>query len=407
MEDLGGGELLARDLDLALARDGEEAKTALEAEGILRAAPLARTWPCDGVGCAKRVTELRLPGKEKATSKKRRFLAVCSRDPAECELEEVAEGELAQRTIVLAAVLSAVCRALGIEPSRASRGSAGATRAGEPILLGEALDGESARDVFFVRRPGAPELRDLAAERANVERRTWILVPSARALPTDVVARAGAIGNVEIEALTDLVTVDGARLSAVPRMRIVRRRGEPANRSQREGGRAASDAERPKLEPRGAVRELLPAARRWSEVSFYNAEQHDKIGVEIGPKHVELTAADLGLAEKSGRRRPITAFQLLVTICDGNGVFGTKKFGSRDYGKRLMSDLRIALTGAFGIDDDPFEKYSYGTKCWKPKFRAFAASRAEVREMEAEMGEIRPAGAAKRRGRTGKHSRDE
>jgi len=47
-----------------------------------------------------------------------------------------------------------------------------------------------------------------------------------------------------------------------------------------------------------------------------------------------------------------------------------------------MSDLRIALTHIFGIEDDPFEPYSKHLKCWKPKFRALAGSPQEVMDAE-------------------------
>ena len=83
-------------------------------------------------------------------------------------------------------------------------------------------------------------------------------------------------------------------------------------------------------------------------------------------------------------RRPTQPFRLLRTICEGNGQFVTRKFGSSANGKTLMSDLRAALCAAFGIADDPFKKYSKHYKQWKPNFVALAGTPVEARAMASD-----------------------
>jgi hypothetical protein len=371
IEDLGGGELRASELAEAIAKDGEGLEDVLRAEGIVRAAGLAKTRPCEIVGCARHVRKLPPVG----GSKRSRLLAVCSRDPAECEIEDVSEGDLAQVTVVLESLLDAVRRALGIERSRAARSGPRALSAvGEPVLLGEQIDGGAARDVFFVRRPGAPELRVLVAERANVPRATLVLVPTAGALAPEIAARAAVSGKVVVEALADVLLVEKGRIAAAMRLRALPRVAAANATLPESAPGPAHPAERPRAA--GVLGELLPQAKRWNEVTFFNVDEPDKIGVEIARRSAILTAADLGLAEKRARRKPTHVFDLLTTICDGNGEFVTKRFGSSAYGKRLVSDLRIALSAAFGIEDDAFHKYSFRSKRWRPKFRALAV-RAE------------------------------
>jgi hypothetical protein len=73
---------------------------------------------------------------------------------------------------------------------------------------------------------------------------------------------------------------------------------------------------------------------------------------------------------------------LLKKICHGNGMFQTRGFGSTTNGKRLMSELRTALKNTFGLESDPFERYSRATHCWKPKFVALAQAPAGIEALK-------------------------
>ena len=115
LEARGPGEVLARELCDALGADGAVGRTTLFAEGIIRGAPFATTHPCDGLACAREVRE-----RPRATNGARRFLAVCTRSPRECETLHVGEGDVAQDVIVLEAFVDVVRRALrnGVESPR-------------------------------------------------------------------------------------------------------------------------------------------------------------------------------------------------------------------------------------------------------------------------------------------------
>jgi hypothetical protein len=84
----------------------------------------------------------------------------------------------------------------------------------------------------------------------------------------------------------------------------------------------------------------------------------------------------------------VRAFKLLRRICDGNGVFDTRPWGSRENGKQVVSELRRGLSAAFEIAESPIETYSFRAKSWKTKFRAFVARPSEVRAMERTLGSL-------------------
>jgi hypothetical protein len=377
----GGGEVPSRDFEAAIAEDGDGARAALRAEGIVRDAPRATTWPCDGIACARDVREL--PSKGAGA---RRLLAVCSRDPAECEIEDVDARDLAQVTIVPDALVAMLRRVLRIDAPRASpRGPLAAAAPFDAlVLLGEQAGAEGARDVFFGRRPGHAELRALFAERAESARGTWVLVPTARAVEPDLFARYGARraeGRLALDALTDVLVVQGERVAVAPRLHVVRASAGAPEEARTTG---ETKARAGIARPRSAVEQLLPRARRWSEVTLYDHPDPDKVLVEIAGRAAPFTAAELGLATKRARR-PTKAFRLLQTICERDGMFDTRAFGSRDASKQLLVDLRVALRGAFGIEDDPFEPYSKAHRAWKPKFRALSTSPAEARRRAREL----------------------
>ena len=167
----------------------------------------------------------------------------------------------------------------------------------------------------------------------------------------------------EIGALTDLLAVQGGKIAAVARLRVV-------------AGPAPTASER-----------RLPRAKRWNEITFYCVEDEGKIGVEVDRRSRVVTAAELGLTtRKTGA--PVRAFVLLRRICEGNGVFDTRPWGGRENGKQVVSELRRGLSAAFEFEiaESPIEGYSRGTKSWKTRFRALAGTPAEVREVERGVG---------------------
>ena len=125
----------------------------------------------------------------------------------------------------------------------------------------------------------------------------------------------------------------------------------------------------------------LPRAERWNQVTFFLVDDVRAIGVIVGRHYAKVTAIDLGLAD-ARTREPVRAFDLLRRICDGNGSFNTKPWGGQTNGRKIVSELRLALSRAFGIEEAPIGRYSYRAKSWKTKFRALAAAPGTVSAVE-------------------------
>jgi hypothetical protein len=384
LETRGAGDVPTADLRDALAGDGEAVRAALVAEGVLRPGPLATTHPCEGVGCAREVRE-RTP----AASGARRFLAVCAESPRACETLNLVEADVAQETIALDAFLAVVRRALRIDaplrPSKPAGRGARLAGADAPTHLGEQLHLGKTRDVFFTRRPSAPPFATLLAERRATTRPTLVLVPTARGIEPELLARHDG-GHVAVAALSDLLVVHDGRVTAARALREVPRiETSPASRSAN-------------VATRGTIGDLLPRAARWGDVTFYSVERDGLIGVEIAGRQRLFTAADLGMAD--GRTRdPVRAFVLLRRICDGNGIFDTRPWGGRENGKKIVSELRQALSAAFEMSEIPIEAYSKRNKSWKTKFRALAGKPSEVARLLDEIARGRDADSKPKRKR--------
>ena len=370
LETRGAGDVAAAELRDALAGDGEAARAALVAEGVVRQGALATTHPCDGIGCAREVRE-RTP----AANGARRFLAVCTERPRACETLSLVEADVTQETIALDAFLAVVRRALRIDPplhpTKPSARGAKLAGADVPTHLGEQLHLGKTRDVFFARRPTAPPFATLLSERRATTRPTLVLVPTARGIDPELLGRHDG-GHVAIAALSDLLVVHDGRITAARALREVPRiEASPASRSAR-------------VATRGTVGDLLPRAARWGDVTFYSVERDGLIGVEIAGRQRLFTAADLGMAD--GRsREPVRAFTLLRRICDGNGIFDTRPWGGRENGKKIVSELRHSLSAAFEMSELPIEAYSRRSRSWKTKFRALAGKPSEVARMLVEI----------------------
>jgi hypothetical protein len=354
----GGGEMRALDLEAALADDGPEVRSALRAQGVVRGAGRALTVPCDGLGCAREVRELRR--ESPSAGNERRFFGVCTRDPEECETVEVHERDLAQALVSREAFVAAVQRALKVTPSLAHESG------GDVVSLGEEIDGGAVRDVWLAWRSDSPALHALLGDRASAPRGTRILLLTPP--PSDAPLVARHAGRIAFDALADLLTVRDGQIAELPRLHIV-----PAGRAHVEVASTEAPSPPPAPKPRRSpALDGLRECERWGDIALFDTDDEILLGVAIDDRLRRLSCVDFGLASVDGRK-PLMPFQLLKTICRGNGLFDTRAFGTRANGKRLVSDLRKALVATFAIDADPFEKYSFRDHCWKVRFRALAA----------------------------------
>jgi hypothetical protein len=356
----GGGEMRACDLEAALADDGREARSALRAQGVVRDAARALTVPCDGLGCAREVREL--PRASDGTGE-RRFFGVCTREPEACELIEVHERELAQVLVSREALVAAVQRALKITPPLAHESCA------DVLSLGEEITDGDVRDVWLAWRHDSPALHALLGDRASAARGTRILFLTPPAEDAPLLARYAADARIAFDALTELLTVRDGQIAELPRLKVV-----PAARpgAAETMTREASPVRASPLLQRSPALDGLREWTRWGEITLFDVDDEALLGVCIDDRLRRLSCVDFHLASVDGRK-PLAAFDLLKTICRGSGLFTTRAYGSRDNGKRLVSDVRKALVATFAIESDPFERYSFRDRCWKVKFRALAA----------------------------------
>jgi len=356
LEAHGGGEVRVCDLARALATDGPEVRSALRAQGIVRDAARAESLPCDGLGCAREVREL--PREEGGA---RRFFGVCTRDPSECETIEVGEWDLAQELVSREAFVAAVQHALRLTPMLGARHSL----AGEIVPLGEEVADGEARDVFLAWRLDPRAVCAFAAERAG---------STGASRPTRILT---------FDALSDLLTVRDGQIAEVPRLAVV-----PSRLPEGPSPARISSAPPAPL-ARSPALEGLRSISRWGEITLFDVDEDNLLGLTFDTRLRRLSCVDFGLATVD-RRRPLDAFVLLKTICQGNGIFQTRAFGTSSNGKRLMSELRKALRATFGLEGDPFEVYSRFNHNWKPKFRALAAAPRELESAMKELGVKRP-----------------
>jgi hypothetical protein len=330
LEEHAFGVIPARDL----LPVGADALRSLRAEGIVTSAPRAETFPCGALDCARVVCE-----------SDGRLVAACAREPPECETVAIAPSDLEQAAVSIAALVRVLRRELRIDPPR--RAPFGRV-AGEGIAnLGE--QGQAApRDVFLVLRPRSPAFAPLLALREHAPRPTLVLVPTLASLETEVLVAHAAGAKVEIDALAELLAVGDGRIEAVRRLRA------PPPRS----------VEAPRTEV--AARPLVPRPRRWEDMLMH-ALDGETVIVRVGWRTQRLTHIDLGMARRN--RKPRRIFLLLLAVCAGGGGFRWRDFGKFEAVKQLVTQLRKALSAAFGIEADPFREFSYEHQ-WRAKFGA-------------------------------------
>ena len=165
--------------------------------------------------------------------------------------------------------------------------------------------------------------------------------------------------HVEIDLLTDLF--DGERSIARARQasRVVR---PPVATFSTPAAIPASNARPAATSP--ALRSL--SAKTWREVKIKLVDG-ETILVDIAGNYQRLTYVDLGLAG-TRNRKPVKAWALLRACCEARDVPLERLRRVRER-EAIVTRLRRAMCTAFGMDDDPFEKFSYKDQ-WRTRFKA-------------------------------------
>jgi hypothetical protein len=322
-----------------------EAQAALRAAGVLRTAPLARSYACGDPGahdCAREVIACDDDGPTP-------YVARCARSDDPCPAVDVTADDLAQVSVSLDALSRALTKLLALE---ALPGSVPPNDPLAPRLLGSDA---SARDVFLAI-PTAPDRLALwLATRAHAARPSTVFIATADLLSPDLFTRHAPGAHVELARLDDLLRVRDNALALAPRLRIVR-------------APAAAPAPAPAPSPaRPGAPRALPPLSTWRDLRIYLVDG-ETVLLQIGDARSRRSYVDFGLASKANRkaRKP---WRLLVAICEGSGKFTWRNFGDFDVAKRLVADLRIVLRRELGLADDPFEPFTAAG--WRAKFTAF------------------------------------
>jgi hypothetical protein len=337
----GGNVVLTSELARALERDGDDVWQALRAEAIVRDAEPAKTWPCEHIGCARLVVADERSG----------HLALCTREPVECETLTLGSEQLAQQHVSMDRLLAVARRELRIDGSEPTDRDGG-RGARQPVCIGE-QGVASPRDVFWMPRAHSAALEPFLAMREHAPRPTLLLLPTLTGLEAHVAVRHAAGAKVEIDALAEALGVRDGRIVALRRLRAA---PAPAPEPDTSG---AADSSAPACP-------LVPRARCWEDVRI-QALDGETVLVIVGRRKQRLTCFDLGLASKS--RKPVRAWEMLLAVCAGEGSFRWKQFRTFGNAKTILWRLRKALCAAFGIADDPFHDFSYEDQ-WRAKFRA-------------------------------------
>ena len=334
------------------ARVSASAREALRAAGVLRDAPPATAWPCDeGAGCAREV-------REDDEDAEHPLVAVCPRAEGGCEPIGLTRAACAQSALSLAEVVRTLRELFDVDVADKSKAPSRVAwpSPDEPMRLGPQGHGEALRDVFFAPRASPRAFAMFLATRERVERATLVLVPTGRFVEPELAARHAPGAHVEVVLLEDAVGLHEGAIAltrARPRLRVVHD-GEGTHEAPRRARGRMSEAP-PGLSP-------IPRAASWDAVDMYRIDGHT-IRISVGKKSVRRTYTDLGMAKKTNRE-PLTIWQLLNAICEGNGILRWQSFGQFDRVKVQVSKLRDALKELFGLTADPlpFERGAYRAK---------------------------------------------
>jgi hypothetical protein len=347
-----------------------EAQRALEAEGIVRPGPLARTFPCGGdePGCAREVRgfddddDLGLEAGEprviRDRTAPRTYVAVCTQSPHACPFVDVASDALLQVAIARDPLVRTLARLLGLAAVPRAPHAIHPAADDEPLLLGEEMRDGTARDVALLVHPR----RDLAsrvAARERDSRPATIFVPTSLGVDPALFTQHGAGAHVELGRLDDVIAVRGGVLVAVPRLRVLRGESTPA-RAQKK--KSAAPLERLPVGVRP-----LPPLERWGDLRICKVDGETVLLTLYGVSSRRMYV-DMGMAAKNNRK-PVKAWRVLMAILEEEGRFTWSGFGNYLAAAKAVSDLRALLQRALGTDLDPFEPLPDG-EGWRPRFVA-------------------------------------
>jgi hypothetical protein len=186
---------------------------------------------------------------------------------------------------------------------------------------------------------------------------TLVLVPTGRHLTPAERERHGPDALAEVEILEEVLSWRDGRLA-----RGFATAPPPADLSV------------PSL-PSARASSLLRGAPRWNAIVVSRVDD-ETVHVDFPGVSVECSHGDLGMTHaRSGRPRRV--FELLVALCDGHGVFLSRRFGTPDATKKLVSRLGKELSDLFGLPETPFHPYRR-KEGWQAKFIASPSLRGSV-----------------------------
>jgi hypothetical protein len=220
-----------------------------------------------------------------------------------------------------------------------------------PMTIGWTGRGTEEREVVLVHRSGSALSSVL-----HRNRRTLALVYAGRWLKDDDRKHHGPDAFVSVDALDEVLVVRDGRLAYKGRDAPVEPTPPPSAAPARATARPSTRAHLP-----------IPGATRWNLVSVYLVNQRT-VRIDCGGRSHRRSYLDLGMAHAASRE-PTRVWDLLVAFCEGNGYLQTSRFGNSDATKMLVHRLRKALKDVFGLEGDPFFKYSR-KQSWKTRFLA-------------------------------------
>jgi hypothetical protein len=345
----GGGAVMARTFEKLAPVD---ARVALHAAKIVAGAPAIPTWPCDEAGCAREI-------RANYDGARKPLVAVCSQAPPACMPVELAFEEVAQQEIDLEALLTFVCVLLeatadpkALATIRTSRPFGGAV---PPTLLAAAR--RPVRDVFWAGSPRDTDLASFCILRERVARGTLLLVPTAKYVAADLVARYIRGAHVELLSLADALAVrDGALVLAPPD-------AAPPT---------APAAPSPPSALLAAAHGIAAAlgATKWEQIRITEVDGQT-VRIAAGGKSVLRTFVELGFVDNRRTEvvTPVIGWSVFLLMCK-KGSFMPSAYG--DLGKAYaakkgIETVRRALRASFGLKENPMRGYSAKTG-WVPRF---------------------------------------
>jgi hypothetical protein len=257
-----------------------------------------------------------------------------------------------------------------------------ATLSHAPMTLGWfEIDDEPCALVLV--RGDAPSIEQAARRRE----RSLVLVPTDRALSSEMRRRHGSRARVAFAVLFECLGVRDGRICRVDL---------PVPMASPLPVRATASASAQAKGPRSSASQqpIFPGVTAWEQITMLDLD-HCTLLVRFRQRERHVTARDLGLAYGSSNK-PLRPFDMLHAFCANEGCFKSWRFGDARATKQTLSRLRKALCARFGLEDDPFHAYRRGVG-WRARF--------QVGDARAEREDALSAGARgvlERAGKVGK-----